>query len=270
MSETPVSIETAYRALGAHLAAQDESFDVSVGLARFMTRADRHESGVELRLLGRVTLLRHDREIVLAAKARQILTLLALRADTVVRTDEIVEELWGDSPPLDSRRAVQTYLGRVHHIVRAAAEKPFVAPREGGYVLESRYCRVDVLEFERLAVRGDEAWRTRDFAVASRLFTEALALWSGPALTGVRIGRRLAGEVEAAEEARLLVLDRRIGADLQLGRHEELLEELTGLVDRHPTHEGLRAHLMEALRHSGRGVEATEETGRAPRCTPRP
>jgi SARP family transcriptional regulator, regulator of embCAB operon len=67
-------------------------------------------------------------------------------------------------------------------------------------------------------------------------------------------------EVEAhrLEEARLNVLDRRIDADLRLGRHHELLGELAGLVGRYRTHEGMHAHFMLALYRSGRRGEAIE------------
>src|SRR5438093_1449183 len=45
---------------------------------------------------------------------------------------------------------------------------------------------------------------------------------------------------------------------LQIGRHHELLGELTGLVSNHRTHEGLHAHLMVALSRSGRRCEAID------------
>ncbi|WP_329791933.1 BTAD domain-containing putative transcriptional regulator [Lentzea sp. DG1S-22] len=43
---------------------------------------------------------------------------------------------------------------------------------------------------------------------------------AGPALTGVRTGMRLNIEVARLEESRLTVLESRIGADIQFGRHQ--------------------------------------------------
>ncbi len=47
--------------------------------------------------------------------------------------------------------------------------------------------------------------------------------------------------------------------DLELGRHEEVLEELPGLVEEHPLRESLRGHLMVALYRSGRQSDALAE-----------
>lgn len=68
--------------------------------------------------------------------------------------------------------------------------------------------------------------------------------------------------VEAAaarlEEERLAVLAARVEADLRLGRHAELVGELTALVATHPLQEGLRSALMLALWRGGRQAEALE------------
>src|SRR5947208_2498313 len=52
------------------------------------------------------------------------------------------------------------------------------------------------------------------------------------------------------------VLVRRIEAELELGRHEQLVGELTALVEEQPLREKLRCQLMLALYRSGRQVEA--------------
>jgi DNA-binding SARP family transcriptional activator len=63
-------------------------------------------------------------------------------------------------------------------------------------------------------------------------------------------------EVCRLEEARLCALYQRIEADLRLGRHRELLGELTVLVSRYRTHEALHGQFMLALYRSGRRSEA--------------
>lgn len=57
---------------------------------------------------------------------------------------------------------------------------------------------------------------------------------------------------------RLCALDQRVEADLRLGRHRELLAELTVLVNRYPTHESLCGQYMLALYRSGRRGEALD------------
>ena len=58
------------------------------------------------------------------------------------------------------------------------------------------------------------------------------------------------------EELRRTVLALRIEADLQLGRHQEIIGELTSLVNAEPTREDFCAKLMIALYRSGRRADA--------------
>lgn len=60
------------------------------------------------------------------------------------------------------------------------------------------------------------------------------------------------------EESRLVTVERRIDADLRLGRHAELIAELIELTARHPQHEGLHSQAMVALYRSGRQASALE------------
>src|SRR5439155_2072728 len=66
------------------------------------------------------------------------------------------------------------------------------------------------------------------------------------------------GSAERArlEEQRLAALERRIEAELALGRHAELVPELEGLVREHTLRERLRGQLMLALYRCGRQAEA--------------
>jgi DNA-binding SARP family transcriptional activator len=57
--------------------------------------------------------------------------------------------------------------------------------------------------------------------------------------------------VASLEETRLGVLERRIEADLALGRHADLLGELTLTAARNPMNENLCTFLMIALYRSG-------------------
>ena len=91
--------------------------------------------------------------------------------------------------------------------------------------------------------------------VAARL-TEALSLWRGRVLDGLDIESLGRAQITRLEELRISLLERRIEAELALGRHLELTGELEALVQTHPMREAFRGQLMVALYRSGRQADA--------------
>jgi DNA-binding SARP family transcriptional activator len=208
-----------------------------------------------------------------APKPRQVLALLALHADQVVPVGTLTEELWGAAPPRSARPTLQTYILQLRELITTALQqdpgesgggaggrsaKDVLLTVPGGYLLKSGEGVSDVREFDRLAGAGYRAMDADDPPRAARLLREALALWSGPALTDVHTGPHLSTQAKRLEESRLCALDQRIEADLRLGRHRELLAEMTVLVSRYPTHESLYGQYMLALYRSGRRGEALD------------
>ena len=92
----------------------------------------------------------------------------------------------------------------------------------------------------------------------ARELRAALALWRGPALADFTYEPFAQAPITALEELHVAALESRIEADLQLGRHAEMVAELEGLVAQHRLHEGLRGLLMLALYRCGRQAEALE------------
>ncbi|MEU0603057.1 AfsR/SARP family transcriptional regulator [Streptomyces sp. NPDC006393] len=206
-----------------------------------------------------------------APKPRQVLALLALRAGQVVPVGVLAEELWGSKPPRSARATLQTYILQLRELISAALEKgtgdgtgqrrlakDVLLTVPGGYLLKGGDGTSDVREFERLAGTGYRAMDAEDYPQAARLLRQALGLWTGPALADVQAGPQLRTEVKRLEESRLCALDQRVEADLRLGRHRELLAELTVLINRYPTHESLCGQYMLALYRSGRRGEALD------------
>ncbi|MEV6574390.1 AfsR/SARP family transcriptional regulator [Streptomyces sp. NPDC051577] len=200
-----------------------------------------------------------------AAKPRQVLALLALHADQTVPVAALIEELWGERPPRSARTTLQTYILQLRALIATAlaggedtarTPKDVLVTLPGGYLLSSGGGTSDVREFERLSGMGYRAVDAGDHPGGARLLREALALWSGPAFADVQGGVQLDMEIRRLEETRLCALDQRIEADLRLGRHRELLAELTVLASRYRTHENLHGQFMLALHRSGRRGEA--------------
>jgi basic membrane lipoprotein Med (substrate-binding protein (PBP1-ABC) superfamily) len=125
--------------------------------------------------------------------------------------------------------------------------------RGGGYCLELGDAVLDARSFEALV---DDAAAAGDVERAAALATEALELWRGPALSGVRLQRDGEAERGRLEDLRLRAIEIRGDAQLELGRHLELVTELRRLVDEHPYRERFVAQLMVALYRSGRQADA--------------
>ncbi|MGH3867727.1 MAG: AfsR/SARP family transcriptional regulator [Pseudonocardiaceae bacterium] len=89
-------------------------------------------------------------------------------------------------------------------------------------------------EARRLGNLGREALESNAIEATAALFRQALDLWRGPALVDVQAGPILRLRLTGIEEFRLTMLEQRIEADLRLGRHHELLSELSQLAGEHP------------------------------------
>ncbi|MFE9253837.1 BTAD domain-containing putative transcriptional regulator [Streptomyces sp. NPDC006879] len=204
-----------------------------------------------------------------AVKPRKVFALLALQADQVVSVDSLVEEVWGESPPRSVQTTLQTYILQIRHLIAGAlAEDPLTAAglalgaksvlvtEPGGYRLDSQGGLIDVLEYDALSTAGHRALEHGDWVEASSYLGRALSLWHGKALADVQHGPLLEVEATRLDESKMSVLHRRIEADLRLGRHHELIGELSGLAARHPLHEAVHEQLMLALYRAGRRSDA--------------
>ncbi len=207
------------------------------------------ERRLEFRVLGPLEVLEDGRPLPLGGpRQRALLALLLLRANQVVSSDALLDELWPEEQPLAGRAALRVRVSQL----RKALGPDVIVTRPPGYVLAAAAEQLDLWRFERLA--GEAAAESP--ARAAELLREALALWRGPALAEVAYESFAQPEIARLEELRLVALERRIDADIALGRHTELVAELEGAVGLHPLRERLRAQLMLALYRSGRQAEA--------------
>lgn len=224
---------------------------------------------MEINLLGPLEVTRDGQDVTPSApKLRRVLSLLVAHANKVVRTDQIVEELWEDNPPASVITTLQTYIYQLRKLLQLPTPDGPARPREttagpavlqtspNGYVLTIPPDALDALRFEHLAKRGRAELESGELPTAAATLSEALRLWRGPALVDVNPGPLLQAEVLRLQEMHKSAREQRIEADLQLGRHQEVLGELTHLATQEPTHEGFQAQLMLALYRSGRRSEA--------------
>ena len=206
---------------------------------------------MDFRLLGPVEVFEDNRSLALGGvKQRSVLAVLLMHANELVTTDQLIDEIWGGTPPATAAKNIQVQVSRLRKVLDSGR----VTTGPGGYVLHLEPHESDVARFERLAAEAAGAPPQR----AADKLREALGLWRGPALADLAYEGFAQPEIARLEELRLAVLVQRIDADLALGHHAELVGELEALVGRHPLQERLRYQLMLALYRSARQAEALE------------
>jgi DNA-binding SARP family transcriptional activator len=203
-------------------------------------------------LLGPVQMVVGDRTVALGGTGiRSVLAMLLLEPNQVVPLDRIVDVLWAHEPPASARTMVQGYVSRLRQrISEADAGGAYILTTPPGYRLVVDESQIDVTVARALLAKA----RGVSAARRAELLDEANALWRGPALAD------LGGRVSAPEltELRLAILEARFDAQLELGRHQEIIGELTQLIDAQPFRERLVAQLMLALYRSDRRATALE------------
>jgi DNA-binding SARP family transcriptional activator len=217
---------------------------------------------VRIEVLGSLTAREEMRSFTPSAgKHRQMLALLALSAGQVVPVSTLMEEIWGERPPRSAAATLQTYILQLRRRISSAVggrlrAREVLATAHHGYLLDVDPGAVDAQEFERLVGLGRTALQAGELVQSSRSFARALRLWRGPALVDVQAGPLLEIEVLRLDEARLSVLEQRLGVELRLGGEAESLGELVELAARYPMHEGFHALLMVAQYRAGRAWQA--------------
>ncbi|MGW8970464.1 AfsR/SARP family transcriptional regulator [Streptomyces platensis] len=213
---------------------------------------------VKIKLLGTLEVSRTPE--MTAAKLRQVLALLAVNTNTMVTTEQLIDELWPFNPPSTVKTVVQTYVYQLRKLFGdafgASHGAELLLTRPGGYVLAVPRENVDIFQFQDIVERGREALRRGEVVRAADLLRAALSLWRGPALADVTSGPSLRGISVYLEEQHLEAVSLRIEADLANNRHREIIGELRLLVATHHLHEDFHILLMQALHGSGRRGEA--------------
>jgi DNA-binding SARP family transcriptional activator/Tfp pilus assembly protein PilF len=192
-----------------------------------------------------------------APKWRALLAALVVRPGLGVSVQQLIDDVWADDPPRGAVNQVHGYVARVRRAL-GDTDGQILASRSPGYTLRLEDDDVDARRFEALTAQGLTAQRRGDSESAARLLAEALDLWRGPALGDVPPTLLVQAEADRLEERRLTALESRIDADLDLGRHADLVPELQAATAEHPLREHLWTHLMLALYRSGRQADALD------------
>ena len=212
---------------------------------------------MEFAILGPLEVIHNGQMVPIAgSRERAVLALLLSSANRLVSAERLAEDLWCGKPPARATHSLQVFVSRLRKALRDAGGEPIIQTRPPGYIAHITPESLDSARFETLVAtaRLQAAGGAEDRAAA--IFREALALWRGPALSDVPDAPMARAEAARLEDARLVVTEERIDADLACGRHSELTAQLDALTQQHPLRERLWGQRMTALYRCGRQVEA--------------
>ncbi len=211
---------------------------------------------MEVRVLGTLEVVGDDGPVSLrASKQRRLLAALVIHRGETCSADALIDAVWGETPPSSARKLLHIYVSQLRRALPAGGR---IVTHGSGYALDLDPASLDATRFERLLAEGRAALGQDNSELAASLLGQALALWRGPAYADFTYEDFANGEVERLEELRLVALEERIAAQLQLGRHADLLGELRSLAAAHPQRERLQGQAMLTLYLCERQTEALE------------
>jgi DNA-binding SARP family transcriptional activator len=135
---------------------------------------------VEFRVLGPLEALVNGAPARLGgARQRALLATLLVHANEVVPIARLIDEVWGDDPPVTAGNVLQTYVSQL----RKTVGRDTIGTRGRGYVVAVADGALDLRVFERRAGAGAQALGDGRFDDAARELRAALSLWRGAALS---------------------------------------------------------------------------------------
>src|SRR5438093_9207795 len=140
---------------------------------------------MEFRVLGPLEVEHDDRALKLGSgKQLALVAVLLLNANEAVSTDQLVDELWGESPPPTAAKIVRNYVSVLR---RELGDRLVTQPP--GYLLRVEEGELDSERLERAIRRGD-----------AEGLTAALALWRGKPFAQFTYEPFARQEIERLEE----------------------------------------------------------------------
>jgi predicted ATPase/DNA-binding SARP family transcriptional activator len=209
---------------------------------------------LHISVLGPVEVRRDDRLVpVPGGKTSELLVRLALEAGTVVRTDRLLDDLWGADAVTTRRNTLQSKVAKLR---RALGDPLVIEGGDGGYRLAVEPSQVDALAVLRDTVAAGQLLRTGDHRGAAELSAASLSRYRGDVLAAAGDGDWITTHRARLDEARMELIETRLSAQLQLGDTAEVIGELEAAVKMYAYREGLWELLITALYRAGRQADA--------------
>lgn len=185
----------------------------------------------------------------------KMLAALLIDANNIVAMQRLVAVMWDGKAPATAVRQVQDAMsGLRRNLTACGAPGSLISTRRGGYQIHLAPDQLDLLEFDHERQLAGEQQDPFETAAALR---RALACWRGNALVDIS-SQVLELDAARLNETRAATHKQCLSIELGLGRHREVIEELTVLLREHPYDEHVAEHLMLALYRCRRQGEALQ------------
>ncbi len=211
----------------------------------------------EIILLGPVGMKSGVRSVPLGTpKQRSLLAALALLPGRPVPSDVLVERLWGDSPPEKFRKSLYTYVARLRRLLKSeTAGAAALIRATDSYCLIADPDSIDIHRSRSLLRAADLAVQTGQDDRAVGLYAKALRLWRGEPLAGLR-GSWVDSVRAGLKHEQVAALTNYFATQLRLGRHGQVIPELSAATLEHPLDEVIAGQLMVSLYRTSRHADA--------------
>ena len=205
-------------------------------------------------LLGPVELRRHGERLALpGGKTTELLVRLALETGRTVRSERLIDDLWGDEGLGTAKNTLQS---KVSQLRKALGDPDLVKGSTSGYSLALDPSAVDAIEVCRLAELTSTLLAAGERSEAFRSGSAALGLFRGEVLVDAGEGEWIRPHRARLVEVHEQLVEDTMAARLEMGAAAELIGELEALVQLHPLRERIRGQLMLALYRAGRQADA--------------
>lgn len=213
---------------------------------------------MKFRVLGPLEVTVGSERLDLGGSRQQVVVAtLLLSANRVVTMDRLLEAIYGENLPLTSRSQAQISISSLRRLFASRHRDVIISTRAQGYVIRVDSGRLDSQQFGEQIAAGRAAREANRLDQAVACYRDALRLWRGPAFDGID-SQLIRVAATRLDEQRIATNEDRVNIELELGRHHELVGELTELAEEFPLREQLRAQLMLALYRCDRTAEALQ------------